>query len=350
MERHFDPDELRDFAAAVLVQAGIPGEPAEAVARGLVEADLYGHVTHGLALLAQYVTEIANGRMTTDGRPTVLADTGPCATWDARRLPGVWTTMLAVDSAVARAVDHGLGAIAIRNSHHIACLAAYLEAPARAGNLVLIFSSNPGAAHVAPYGGITPFITPDPVAAGIPSNPDPIILDISMSITTAAMVARESAAGAALPGEWLIGVDGKPTSDPNALKAGGAILPIGGLDHGHKGFALGLLVEALTQGLSGYGRAEAPAGQGAAVLVLAFAPERFAGADAFVRETTWLADAARRSKPVDPDRPVRLPGQLALERKRRAEREGVPLSAGVIGSLKGLAAEYDVPLPPERPA
>lgn len=339
------PDAWRAFAASVLEKAGLPPEPASAVARGLVEGDLYGHSTHGLALLADYVDEIAAGTMATEGRPETVADLGAVATWDARRLPGVWTTMLAVDEAVTRAARFGIGAVAVRRSHHIACLAAYLEPPARAGTMVLVFSSDPSDAHVAPYGGLKPLITPDPIAAGIPAEPDPILIDISASITTAGMSARARAAGTRLKGEWLIDASGKPTDDPWALKNGGSILPIGGLDHGHKGFGLGLIVEALTQGLSGYGRADAPTDWGASVLVLALAPARFAGADAFLRQTTWLAEACRANPPADPAKPVRLPGQLAIARKRRAEAEGLVLDPSIPPSLLKLAERFGVALP-----
>lgn len=338
-------DDWRAFAHAVLTQVGVPDRPAEAVARGLVEADLYGHTTHGLALLADYIEEIESGAMQTVGEPEVVADAGAAATWDARRLPGVWTTMLGVDDAVRRAEQFGIGAVAIRRSHHIACLAAYLEAPARAGNLVLVFSSDPSDAHVAPFGGLKPVITPDPIAAGIPAEPDPILIDISASITTAGMVGRARAVGTKLKGQWLTDREGRATDDPNALKDGGAILPVGGLDHGHKGYALGLVVEALTQALSGYGRAEAPVEWGASVLVLAFAPSRFAGADAFVRQTSWLADACRKNPPRDPARPVRLPGELAISRKRAAERDGLTLDPAVAAPLVALAERLGVPLP-----
>src|SRR4249920_1030820 len=103
MDTRFDPAALRAFAETVLQRAGLPAEPSESVARGLVEGDLYGHTTHGLALLTDYVAAIEDGSMTKDGRPEVLADAGAAVTWDARRLPGVWTTMLAVDDAVSRA-------------------------------------------------------------------------------------------------------------------------------------------------------------------------------------------------------------------------------------------------------
>ncbi len=345
MQSPIDPESWRRFATAALQRAGLRAEPAEAVARGLVEADLYGHTTHGLALLSDYIDEIVAGTMTIDGRPEVIADAGAAVTWDARRLPGVWTTMLAVEEAVARAGKYGVGAVAIRRSHHIACLAAYLEAPARAGNLVLVFSSDPSSAHVAPFGGLVPVLTPDPVAAGIPAEPDPIILDVSMSITTAGMVGKTRAADGRLKGKWLLDAAGTPTDDPLALQAGGSILPIGGLDHGHKGFALGLLVEALTQGLSGYGRADGPRDWGAAVLVLAFAPSRLSGVDGFTRQTGWLAEACRRSTPANAQSPVRLPGELAIARKREAERTGLRLDPAIVASLTALAQRFDLPLP-----
>ena len=89
MDHRFDAARLRAFAGDVLARAGVPPEPAEAVARGLVDGDLYGHVTHGLALLEDYGAAVENGTMTRDGRPEVVSDAGAAATWDARRLPGV---------------------------------------------------------------------------------------------------------------------------------------------------------------------------------------------------------------------------------------------------------------------
>jgi LDH2 family malate/lactate/ureidoglycolate dehydrogenase len=52
--------------------------------------------------------------------------------------------------------------------------------------------------------------------------------------------------------------DGSLTDDPAALFAEppGVALGLGGQEYGHKGFGLGLMVEALTMGLSGYGRAD----------------------------------------------------------------------------------------------
>lgn len=345
MNARYDVNELRDFTQAVLGAAGLPADPAGAVARGLVEADLYGHTTHGLALLPDYADEIANGSMTCDGKPDVLSDFGAVALWDARRLPGLWTTELAVAEATNRAERLGIGAVALRHSHHIACLASFLEQPARAGYIILVLSSDPSDMHVAPFGGVTPVMTPNPIAAGIPASPDPILIDISTSITTAAMCARTRAAGGVLPGKWLLDKDGNSTDNPAVMKTGGSILPIGGQDHGHKGYGLGLIVEALTQGLGGFGRADQPTEWGASVLVLAFAPQAFGGVDAFLRQTSWLAEACKASAVPLGASPVRLPGQAALARKATSMCGGLHLESGVAGQLLALSERLRIALP-----
>ncbi len=345
-DSRFDATAITAFAREALMKAGAPAAPAESVARILVEADLLGHATHGLALLADYVEEIEEKRMAIDGRPAVLADKGAVATWDARRLPGIWTTELAIAESAKRARQFGLGAVALRRSHHIACLAAFLEQPARDGLVVLVFSSDPGESRVAPFGAVTPVLMPDPIAIGIPGSPDPVMIDISTSITTMALTNRTKREGGRMPGKWLIDAQGRPTDDPKVIDAGGALLPIGGTDHGHKGFGFGLLVEMLTQGLSGYGRVDEPKDWGAAVLVLVFDPAAFGGLDGFLRQADFIAKACRDARPVAADSPVRLPGQAGLAKKRRALKDGVPLAGRILQNLGALAQKLNLQLPP----
>ncbi|MDE2515550.1 MAG: Ldh family oxidoreductase [Rhodospirillales bacterium] len=344
MHAVFDVAATTDFARAALIRAGLAAEMAQVIAERLIEADLYGHDTHGLALLAPYIAEIEAGRMTIAGAPEVLRAKGAAVLWDGRRLPGVWTTHLAVAEACRRARDLGLASVVVKNGHHIACLAAYLEAPARAGMVVMILSSDPSVRAVAPFGGTTQVMTPNPLAIGIPTDGDPILIDISASITTVGQCERARKGSGALAGKWLIGPDGQATDQVAVLGAGGALLPMGGTDHGHKGYGIGLMIEALTQGLGGFGRAEAPSQWGGSVQVLAFDPEAFGGIDAFTRETGWLAAACRASAVAPGAAPVRLPGEAALARKRDAAGR-VRLAPGIVSALEGLGARHGLSLP-----
>ncbi len=217
---------------------------------------------------------------------------------------------------------------------------------ARAGKVILLTSSDPGVAGVAPYGGTTPVFTPNPIAAAWPTEGDPVVLDISMSVTTMGMVGRHHREGRPLAQPWLLGADGQPTTDPAAVMGGGgSILPLGGMEAGHKGFALALLVEALTSGLAGAGRSATPDAWGASVMIQVMDPAAFGGAATFVSEAQCVAERCRAATPIDPARPVRLPGEAGLARKARQLREGVRLHSAIPPALSALAAKLGLPVP-----
>ncbi|MEZ5864130.1 MAG: Ldh family oxidoreductase [Geminicoccaceae bacterium] len=340
-------DALIGFAAALCRKAGFDDEKAAVTARLLVEADMLGHTTHGLQLLAPYLAAAEAGTMRTTGEPKVLADRPAALTWDGDRLPGVWLTDKALGVAIDRARELGTAMVAIRRSHHIACLAAFLPRATDAGMMAIISSSDPSVASVAPYGGRQPLYTPDPIAIGIPTDGDPILVDISASITTNGLSGRYAAEGRRMPHPWLLDGEGNPTDDPNVLAADppGTILPVGGLDHGHKGYGLALMIEALTQGLPGFGRADPGEGWGASVTVQVIDPACFAGSDAFNRQTGWLARACRESPPRPGVERVRLPGENGLARKRKALADGVELYPGIMAKLTEVAGQYGVEVP-----
>ena len=342
--RHAD---LVAFAARLFRAAGLDGDKPGLVAELLVEADLMGHTTHGLALAAGYLEDIENGGMTPGGEPTVVADRGAALTWDGRSLPGIWLTAKAIDLGIERAARLGLCAIAIRRSHHIGCLAAFLRRATERGMMAIIASSDPASASVAPYGGLRAVFSPDPIAVGIPTDGDPILIDMSASITTNGLTARLHKEGRRYPGPWAMDAAGHASDDPGVTFADppGTLLPTGGLDHGHKGYGLALTVEALTNALSGHGRADKPTGWGAGVYIQILDPAAFGGAEAFVRETGWVARACRENPAAPGVEAVRLPGQMALARRRQAAAEGVALYAGIMPALEPWMKKYAVAAP-----
>jgi LDH2 family malate/lactate/ureidoglycolate dehydrogenase len=123
------------------------------------------------------------------------------------------------------------------------------------------------------------------------------------------------------------------------------LLPTGGQDHGHKGYGLALLVEALSQGLSGYGRANAEKRWGASVYVQVFDPAVFAGVAEFAEQTSTLVALCHGSRPHPNVQNVRVPGEQALARKRQALAEGIVLFDGVFEQLLKAAREADI-VPP----
>lgn len=338
--------DLIAFARSLLVAAGMEGDKAAAVAEILVEGDLLGHTTHGLALLAPYLGELERGAMTGRGEPRVIADFPAAVTWDGGRLPGQWLTRRAIDLAIERARVNGSCAVSIRRSHHLGCLAAYLLRATEQGFVVVLTCSDPNVASVAPFGGRREVFTPNPVAAGWPTEGDPVLLDVSMSITTNALTKRLHGEGRRFPGVWALDAAGQPTDDPAALFAvpPGTLLPTGGLDHGHKGYAGALMVEALTAGLAGHGRADAGEGWGATVLVQVYHPGCFGGAAEFRRQMEWVATACRSNPPRPGIDAVRLPGEAGLRRRRAQLVDGVALHASIAPALRPWAEKLRVPV------
>lgn len=347
MTARYAADALRAAAMALLRATGMQDEHARDVADVLVEGDLLGHTTHGLALLAPYLAEIESGSLHTSGTYRTVNERGASALWDGERLPGPWLTLRAVDDAAERARRFGTGTVVVRRSHHIACLAAYLTRATDRGLAMLLSCSDPNGASVAPHGGLKPVFTPDPLAFGVPTGGDPVLIDLSASLTTNGMTARLHKHGRRLDHPWLLDAAGHATDDPAVLftQPAGTILPTGGLDAGHKGYALALLVEMLTGGLAGFGRADPKEGWGATVFVQVWDPAAFGGLEQFVRQADWLAAACRSNPPRPGVDAVRLPGQRGLALKREQLRSGIALHEDIVPALAPWARKLRVELP-----
>lgn len=343
-DTRYRADHLVAFGTDLLAAAGLEQDKAEVVATTLVEADLLGFTTHGLAMLPLYLKDVEAGTMAKTGAPTVVSDHPSAVTWDGQRLPGPWLVERGIALAKERARAHGIATLVIRRSHHIGCLAAYLRRVAEDGLAIILTCSDPTGGGVAPHGGRRPVLTPNPIAAAWPTLGAPVIFDVSMSTTANAVTWRLAQEGRRFPGSWGVTASGDVTDDPREVLGtpAGALLPLGGADHGHKGFALALLVEMLTGGLAGHGRADPAEGWTATVFLQVMDPAAFGGREAFLRQTAWIAEACRTSEPRAGVDRVRVPGERSLERRERQLREGVSLYPSIMPSLRPWAERLGV--------
>jgi L-lactate dehydrogenase len=344
----FGVGALEAFAGALFTAAGMDADKAATVARLLVLTDAMGRRTHGLAMAPLYLDALANGTMAASGEPQVVADHGAAAVWDGGYLPGLWLVARAIDTAMPRAAQHGLAAIAIRRSHHIGCLAALVKQAADQGFVALIANSDPAGKRVAPYGGTEALFTPDPFAVGYPAGEQPVLVDICASITTTSKTRQKVAEGTPFEHPWLLDALGQPTRDPRVLEhtePRGSLQLVGGTDHGHKGFGLALMIEMLSQGLAGHGRRDAPARWGGNVYLQLIDPRAFAGAQAFGEQVGFFNDRCRANRPVDPQRPVRVPGDQAARGIATARERGIEFDATTWRTLTARAEALRVPLP-----
>lgn len=350
MRSRFDAAGLQELAEQLLRRAGMPADKARDVADILVEGDLLGHDTHGLQLLPVYLDEIAQGRLTLEGEPEVLSDRGVALAWDGKRLPGPWLMLRAIEQASGRARRFGTGIVSVRRSHHIAALAPYARRVAEEGLVLVLMSSAPATSTVAPFGGTRGVFSPSPVGIGIPTDGEPVMVDVSTSITTMGLAGRLAKEGGRLPGPWVIDEEGTPTDDPAVVlpPRRGALLPLGGTDTGHKGYGFGLMVEALTAGLAGQGRSEPGLRWGATIYLQVIDPDFFNGRGAFAREMGWIAGQCEGNPPARAGQPVRLPGRRGLALRREQLTGGVHLSDAVVKDIAQWAARFELAMPAAR--
>lgn len=341
-----DADRLRAGISDLLAAAGMETEKAAVVSEVLVEADLIGHATHGSGLVEGYLDALASGEMNGTGTPDVVADRGACVTWRGNRLPGAWLVRTALDLACARVPQYGVVTVAIGGSHHTGALAAYLRQATERGFVAEICCSTTSAARMAPFGGTTPILTPNPLAIGFPTEGDPILIDLSASITTTTMTRTLAARGERYPEQWALTAAGEPTDDPREVtERGGTLLPLGGTHKGYKGFGLALMVDVLSQGLADFGRDDPPAPMSLAVFLQVIDPDAFGGRAAFTHHAEFTAAACRAVPPARGTGSVRVPGDGAARSRRAALRDGVPVDPSVMEGLAARAATLGVAWP-----
>jgi LDH2 family malate/lactate/ureidoglycolate dehydrogenase len=347
MTERWNADDLITATTELFAAAGHDRPIAAAIAGILVDADLMGFTTHGLQFVPTYLRELETGRAERTGEPAVLGDRGGALLLDGRHLPGQWVVLRALDRALDRLPAHGQVTVTVRDSRNVGCLATYMRRVAERGLFGILASSSPDSAVVAPFGGREGRLSTNPIGFAIPAEPTPILIDTSAAAATNRMCERARNEGRPLAGPYLVDADGVPTDDVAAFfgEPRGAILPAGGLDQGYKGFALGLVIEALTAGLGGFGRADAAGSGGHALCLMLVDPDALGGRDGFVRQMSHLAEACRATPPMQGHERVRLPGDRALASRAEALRSGVALHPGIMDRLRPLFERYGVAEP-----
>jgi L-lactate dehydrogenase len=240
----------------------------------------------------------------------------------------------------------------LRRCQHVACLASTLLPAIEARMIVLMMVSSPDEAFVSPFGGAQRLFSSNPIALtapgpGYPGEAQwPILFDVSMAITAGSQVARAARLGRRLPEAALRSVTGAVTDDPQALAQGGSVMPIGGMGHGHKGQALTIMTEVLSQALGGYGRSETrPESELNSVYLQVMDPAAFCDPADYEREIRHLVQMVDASPADDPASPVRMPGRNAWSKRAQQMANGVTLDPGVLDSLAPYAEAAGLELP-----
>jgi uncharacterized oxidoreductase len=350
-------DQLDAVVAAVFRAAGCETDEASRISTHLLGANLAGHDSHGVARVPRYVEWLEAGFVLKGQTAEIVTDGGCFALLDGKFGFGQTVAPQAVALGIARAQQHGIAVVGLRNAGHIGRVGDYSEAAIRAGLLSVHFVNVAGSVLVAPFGGTERRFSTAPFSVGVPLPGRPLVLDFATSLVAEGKVLVASNGGKPLPADALIEPDGTLSGDPHTLygeypaigprnpsNGKGAIRAFGE----HKGSGLAFMCEMLAGALTG-GGTSGPVEQRGRIAngMLSFyvSPKHFGTEAEFHATGRAYVDWVIGCTPASPDAPVLAPGDK--EAATRADRlaNGVPLQPDTWESILQVARRLGVNLP-----
>ncbi len=325
---------------------GATGEEARVNADGVITASLWWHPGQGQGLekLFRYARRMRNGGIRPAAAMTWVSGTAATALLDADRGLGYVAARRAMDRAIEMARGAGIAMVAVRHSNHFGIAGYHAKRAADAG-LIGIAMTNAGA-EMAPWGAARPVLGTNPWGIAVPRGRDPIVLDMALTQSGKGMMRWLERAGLAMPDHWALTPDGARTTDPRAAMDG-PLLPIGD----YKGYGLSLVTDIFTGVLTGslFGAQvfQDDRNYDVAHTMIAISIDAFMPRQRFAERLEALIADVLSAPPIDPSRPVQLPGQAEQERARRRLERGIPVDGATVRGLRRLAAELGVPFAPE---
>jgi LDH2 family malate/lactate/ureidoglycolate dehydrogenase len=341
-----DASRLTPFVVNVLERVGVPPEEARVVADTLVEADLRGVHSHGVMRLPNYVRRIQAGLAGAKANVVTTAEGPAFAQLDAHNSLGQVAGVQAMDLAVRKARETGVGVVGVAHSTHFGA-AAYYAMRAAAAQMIGVAITNT-LPLMPPVGGAAPVVGNNPIAYAIPAaRHRPVVLDIATSVVARGRIQRAQGRGDPIPLGWGVDRHGAATERPEEVMNGGMLLPVGL----HKGFGLAMIFDLLCGPLTGAGWSAGVAGlalpehnrpQDVGHLFMAMDVGRFRPLLPFLADVDRYIDAVHSAPRASGIERLYVPGEIEFEMADTRRREGIPLDPHVVDGLQELARELSL--------
>lgn len=347
-ESYFAVDDLRAFTYDVFVRAGLSAADATVETNSLIEANLRGVDTHGITrMLVIYVDRLRRGSVKAAGRPCVVSESASTALVDGDNAMGAIVADFAMTTCVNKARTAGSAWVSVRNSNHFGACAYWAMKASQAG--MVGFATTNGPANMAPWGGVTPFTSTNPLAFAVPAGDGrSVVVDMATSVAAKGKIFLAAKKGVKLPEGWALDKRGRPTTDPQEA-LDGLVMPLGG----HKGYALALMIDILSGILSGadfgphvgklYG--DYDRGQNIGHLFGAINIEPLVSLGEFTTRVDALSDEVRSVELAEGVKRIYVPGEIEDATMARRLQTGIPIPEAVVNDFTALGNELGVPFP-----
>jgi LDH2 family malate/lactate/ureidoglycolate dehydrogenase len=353
----FPIEALREFCTRVFLHFGVPKNDAMQAAEVLASADLRGIDSHGVARLHSYFDMLSEGRINPKPEIKVVRSTLSTATVDGDNGLGLVVGPQANRTAMDMAEKAGSGWVSVRNTNHFG-IAGYYVLKAQERDLIGWAMTN-STMLVTPLWGAERMLGTNPIAIAFPGKEEPpIVVDMATSAAAYGKIEIARWRGEPIPEGWAIDSQGRPTTNPNDMVDGGALLPLGSdRDRGgHKGYGLAIMVDVLCGALSGANwgpfappfalRQEIPkrsVGKGIGHFFGAMRIDGFMDGDSFKRQIDDYIRVFRATKPAPGTNGPLIPGDPEREMEQVRRKKGVPLVLPVLKELRDISQKIGIP-------
>jgi LDH2 family malate/lactate/ureidoglycolate dehydrogenase len=343
-------DNLKSFCQQVYRRVGVPDDEADIVADLLARSDLRGVETHGVTRLPIYIQRLQKGYVRAVCKMTILKDKGATAFVEAHGSMGHVVSHKAMDMAIKKAMDFGVGWVSVKDSGHFG-VAGLFPMMAIQKDLIGYVVTNT-APMMAPHGGRERIIGNNPLSFAFPADQYlPVVLDLSCSVVSSGKLILCRKKGEKIPLGWAYDKEGLPTEDPHAgYEGGGSLAPIGG----YKGYGMVLAHEMLTSVLTGgkwtqYIKSlyeEDKTGiQGTCHSFMVIDPDCFIGREKFKKDMDHYIKSIKESGKAKNATEILMPGEPEYQTETERLKEGIPLTPATVKELVALGESFGISLP-----
>ena len=320
--------QIRSLAAEVMSQRGLSKNEIEMILDHLTEAELTGRPSHGFVRIARLCKKLDESPVK---EITVVKETPISALLDGGNRPGIVVATKATEIAVKKAKKNHVGLVGGYNTDAIAVAGFYARKAALQGLISLVTCNS--VAGVAPWGSIDCIMGTNPLAIAIPTDREPIVLDFATSKTTYGSVVVAAKKGEQIPLGLVIDKNGNPTTNPNDLPNGGALLPIAD----HKGSGLGLMLEILAGPMVNAkgGKNAVPGSWGFFMMV--FDPKIFVPSQVLNERLNKMIDEIKASRCAPGFNEILLPGEKSSRlRKQNQTKDMLDIPDQIVKDIQAL--------------
>jgi LDH2 family malate/lactate/ureidoglycolate dehydrogenase len=330
-------DILKGAAVEILKACGESEEGASLVADAMVKADARGITTHGTYLLSPIYDRTQAKMLALPTKVAFVKDEKAVALVDGGDGLGAIAGKAAVDAAIKKAKEFGVGTALIRNTNNVGSLAYYTEIAAKEGMIALMGCN--AASALSPWGGAEAFMGTNPMALAIWTGGDVMFsADLASSVVARGKIRKAARNGESIPADWAMDAEGNATTDPNAALMG-CLLPMGG----PKGSAIALFIDIISGVLSGSAYAQnlksfhtldGSTGVGASIIVINI--ESFMPLERFKELMAGYIASMKGIKKAKGNDEIYLPGERSQTKEKKSIAEGVSLDDNAVKALNDL--------------